>query len=101
MAWGPPSEGVACAVPRSQAVDLHLLATSIIDALDGREYRFLHRLMEARAVVRRVGESILLLVRVVAGVVEARVLCGLLAKVVHAVEDARDHVALLDIWLGA
>src|ERR1700694_1704437 len=98
---GRPPAWVDRRVPRSELIELHLAASPIMDAHDGRQDRLFHCLVESRAVLRRVVESVLFLVDVVAIVVETGILSGLLTEVVHTVEDAGDHVALLDIRLGA
>ena len=68
-------------------------------SVDGRLDRHLDSLVKPEAVIGRVVEAVLLAVRIVAKVVEARVLRDLLAKVVHAVEEVGQRVALLDVGL--
>src|SRR5450759_1943538 len=57
--------------------------------------------MKTQAVVRRVVETVLFEMYVIAEVCEAGVSADLLAQVVHPVEDVRQHRALLDVRLGA
>src|SRR5258708_12586609 len=96
---GGPALGVAPCVPRPQPVEPHVRSPLFEQPLDRGLDRPLDRLMEAEGVVGRVVEAILLEVRVVAKVLEPGVLRHLLAKVVHAVEEACQRVALLDEWL--
>src|SRR6266550_7642439 len=68
---GGSPERVDRGIPGPKAIELHLAPPPSLDPLDRRQYRFLHRLMESQAVIGRVRESVLLLVRVVPKVVKA------------------------------
>ncbi len=84
----------------AQGVQSHMPAPPPHQPLDRRQHRRFNGLVKTQAVVRRVVETILIEVRKVAIVCEAGVSGDLLSQVVHAVEDAREHPATLDVRLG-
>ena len=94
-----PSFGIDQLVPRPELIHAQVGAPTLLQAFDGGQHRLLHGFVKAKAVVRRVVESVFLEVRVVAVVLMTGVLGDGLAQVVHAVEEVRQGVALLDVRL--
>src|SRR2546428_7717365 len=74
-------------------------APALVQTPDRGQHCRLDRFVKAKTVVGSVVESIFLAMRVVAEVVESRVRRDPLTQVVHAVEEAGQRVALLDVRL--
>src|SRR2546422_4697388 len=74
-------------------------APALVQTPDRGQHCRLDRFVKSKTVVGRVVKSIFLAMRVVAEVVESRVRRDPLTQVVHAVEEAGQRVALLDVRL--
>ena len=98
---GRPPGRVHSQVPRTQRLDAHPPAPSFVDAVDRRKHRLFNRDVKSHAVLWRVVEAVLIAMREVAKVGEACVRGDLLPEVIHTIEDAREHVTLLDEGLRA
>ena len=72
---------------------------AFLQALDCRRDSLLDCIVEAEAIVRRVVKPVLLAMGVVAEVLKTRIAGDVLAQVVHAVEEIRQRIALVDVRL--
>ena len=96
--WSSPF-GINGEVPRPQPAHAQMRAPAFLQPPDCGQHRRLDRLVKAKAIVGRVVETIFLSMRVVAEVVEPRIRGDPLTQVIHAVEESRQHVALIDVRL--
>ena len=96
-----PTSRVHRGVPWTQRLEVHPAAPPFVDSLDRGKDRLLNRDVKSHAILWRVVEAVLIAMRKVAIVGEARILGDLLPEVVHPIEHAREHVTLLDEGLRA
>src|SRR6266852_4433687 len=85
--------------PRPELLQPHPTPSLFVDSLDRRQHSLFDRHVKPQAVLGCVIETVLLAMRKVAEIGEAGVPGDFLPQVVHAVEEAGQHVALVDVRL--